>query len=250
MFSLSGTSALVTGGNRGIGRAVVRKLAQAGALVIVASRSSDASEATVKELEREGYSALGIALDVRSSSSVSKAFEGIRRHVPGPDILVNNAGINRRGSMLELTVEDWQEVLDTNLVGVFRCVQQAVPHMINRGWGRIVNIASQAGVVGVPRLAAYGASKAGLIHMTKVLALELAEVDITVNAVAPAYVVTDMTASQVADKAIRRQILASIPKDAFITPEDVAAAVVYLASQEARMVTGHTLLVDGGWVAQ
>ncbi|HBY92497.1 MAG: glucose 1-dehydrogenase [Ardenticatenaceae bacterium] len=250
MFDLSGKSAVVTGGSRGIGRAIAAALAQAGATVAVTSRRLEEAQRVAAELQQEGHAALGVALDVTSSDQVRAAFETVRQQIGGPDILVNNAGTNRRGTLFELADDDWHFVLDTNLVGAFRCAQEAARSMVPTGWGRIINIASQAGVVGAPRLAAYGASKAGLIQMTRVLALELAEQNITVNVVAPAYVVTDLTRKALEDATLRATVLASIPRGTFIQPSDVAAAVVYLASLEAGMVTGHTLLVDGGWTAR
>lgn len=229
-------TALVTGASRGIGRAVARALAEAGHRVVAAARD----EEKLKSLVEEGGAAAWVKLDLASAESIKAAFTEA-----GPvDILVNNAGITKDGLAMRMKREDWETVLATNLTGAFLCIQEVLRGMMKQQWGRIINIASVVGESGNPGQANYVASKAGLIGLTKTLAQELGSRNITVNAVTPGFIETDMTA--VLKEEIRQKMLAGIPLGRFGKPEDVAAAVRYLASEEAGYVTGSVLRVNGG----
>jgi 2-deoxy-D-gluconate 3-dehydrogenase len=192
---------------------------------------------------------VAVAQDVRDVASTRAAVDRAAELLGGLDVLVNNAGVNVPLKAIDVTEESWDAVLDTDLKGVFFTSQAAERHM-RSGGGRIVNIASQNGVVAYPRRAAYCSAKAGVVNLTRLLALEWAPFGIRVNAVAPTFIETELTALTLSDPTLRGDVLSRIPLGHLGTPDDVAAAVVFLASDEARMVTGHTLLVDGGWVAR
>lgn len=244
-FGLTGKVALVTGASRGLGAGIADALMEAGATVAGTSRDR-ASASRVSE--RLGTPAVG--MDVTDVASVR---EGVERVVSGLgrlDVLVNNAGVNIPQSIFDVDEESWDAVIDTNLKGSFFAAQAVARHMVERGeGGRIINVGSQAGVVGIEERSAYCASKGGTTLLTKVLAIELAPHGITVNTVAPTFIATELTRTTLEDPAWRERVLSRIPLGKIGEVEDVAAAVVYLASPAARMVTGHTLLVDGGWTA-
>ncbi len=249
-FDLSGKRALVTGGSRGIGRAIVLSLADAGADVAVTSRTGRAGDPVVREIEAKGRRGLSLLLEVRNLRSVRTCFDRLDEEWGNPDILVNNAGVNVPRGIFEVEEDDWDTVVDTDLKGLFFVSQAAARRMADAGrGGRIINIASTYGVVANRDRVTYSAAKGGVVNLTKSLALELAPYQITVNAIAPTFVETDLTREQLADEAFATMIRASIPLGEFAKPEDVAAAAVYLASPAASLVTGHTLLVDGGWTA-
>ncbi len=246
MFRLDGKRAFVTGASGGLGRAIAAALAERGARVAVGElpdRMPDA-EAVAKEL-----GGVAIAVDVRQVASVRQAVDAAARRLGGLEVLVNNAGVNIPQPALDVTEEAWDTVLDTNLKGAFFAAQAAGRHMRERG-GRIVNIASQNGVIAYPGRAAYCSAKAGMVNLTRLLAIEWAPQRILVNAVAPTFIETELTRLTLADPAVKSDILSRIPLGHLGVPDDVAAAVVFLASDEARMITGHTLLVDGGWTAR
>jgi len=246
MFRLDGKRAFITGAGRGLGRAIAAGLAERGARVAIGELPERLSDAESAARELGG---VAVPLDVRQIASAQTAIAQVLEALGGIDILVNNAGVNRPQDALDVTEEAWDAVLDTDLKGVFFTAQAAARQMRERG-GRIVNIASQNGVVGFPKRAAYCSAKAGVINLTRLLALEWAPYRILVNAVAPTFIETELTAVTLSDPALRDEILSRIPLGHLGTPDDVAAAVIFLASDEARMVTGHTLLVDGGWVAR
>ncbi len=234
-------TALVTGASQGIGRACAKALAAKGAMVIAGARQAEKLAALVEEIQAEGGRANAIALDVEDQASVDAMTAA---HGKSIDILVNNAGIARDGLAMRMRDEDWQRVIDTNLTGSFRCARALMRHMARKRWGRIINISSVVGLSGNPGQVNYSASKAGLVGMTKSLALELAGRSVTVNAVAPGFVDTAMT--KALDEASRSKILAQVPLGRMGTLEEVAAAVCFLASEEAGYVTGHVLNVSGG----
>jgi len=246
MFRLDGKRAFITGAGRGLGRAIAAGLAERGARVAIGELPERLSDAESAARELGG---VAVPLDVRQIASAQTAIAQVLEALGGIDILVNNAGVNRPQDALDVTEEAWDAVLDTDLKGVFFTAQAAARQMRQRG-GRIVNIASQNGIVGFPKRAAYCSAKAGVINLTRLLALEWAPYRILVNAVAPTFIETELTAVTLSDPALRDEILSRIPLGHLGTPDDVAAAVIFLASDEARMVTGHTLLVDGGWVAR
>ncbi len=249
-FDLFGKRALVTGGSRGIGRAIALALADAGADVAVTSRTGKAGDPVAQEIRQKGRRSLPLLLEVRHLVSVRTCFSRLDAEWQGLDILVNSAGTNVPRRIFEVEEEDWDTVVDTNLKGLFFVTQAAARRIVDAGTGgRIVNIASQYGVVGNVNRVSYCAAKGGVVNLTRALALELARHRITVNAVGPSFVETDLTRPMLADEGFAAEVLKSIPLGEYVTPTDVASAVVFLASPAAAMITGHTLLVDGGWTA-
>jgi 2-deoxy-D-gluconate 3-dehydrogenase len=249
---VDGKVALVTGAGSGIGQASAIALAQAGADVAVTELpgKEDLARETTKQIEATGRRALAVSLDVTRLPMIGDAVDQIVRQFGKIDILVNNAGINIPRLALEVTEEDWDRVMDVDLKGVF-FVAQAVGQksMVPTGGGKIINIASQNGVIGYFYRAAYCASKAGVVNLTRVLALEWAKYRINVNAIGPTFVETPLTRPMFENAEFKADVLSRIPLGRLGKPEDIAGAVVYLASPAADLVTGHTLLVDGGWTA-
>jgi len=243
MIDLSGRVALVTGASRGIGAAIARRLASQGARVVAAARAENARP-VAEEITRSGGQAEAITLDVTDASGTETALAGILERHARIDILVNNAGIARDQLLLRLKRDDWDAVLNTNLTAAFALTQAALKSMIRQRQGRIISISSVVGQCGNAGQANYAASKAGLIGFTKAVALEVASRGITANVVAPGLIETDMTQS-IAEKA-REQWESRIPLRRLGTPDDVAAAVCFLASDEASYITGQVLAVNGG----
>ncbi len=240
-----GKVALVTGGSRGIGRAICVALAEAGARIFVNySANSAAAEETVALCRQAGAEASSIGFDVGQSAAVDGGFETILQTAGKIDILVNNAGIAKDGLLMRFKDEDWQRVIDTNLSGAFYCCRAATRSMMKNRYGRIINISSVVGEMGNAGQAAYVASKAGLIGMTKSIARELASRNITVNAVAPGYIETDMTGAL--DEKKREELLKVVPLARIGSAADIAEAVRFLASDKASYITGQTLSVNGG----
>jgi NAD(P)-dependent dehydrogenase (short-subunit alcohol dehydrogenase family) len=249
-FDLEGTVALVTGASRGIGRDLARALAHAGANVAVGARSTADLEELAREIENEGGAAEPVELDVRSRDSVEAAVARTEQRFGKLDVLVNNAGLGTNHDALDATEEEWDALMDVNLKGLFLACQAAGRGMIDRGYGRIVNMSSQGGHVGLRRHAAYCASKGGVEQLTRVLALEWAPHGVTVNAVAPTFIRTPGTAERLDDPEFRDDVLQRIPVGRVGSPMDVAGAVVFLASSASSLVNGAVLDVDGGWTAQ
>ena len=245
-FRLDGRVAVVTGGSQGIGRAVSLALAEAGASVAVTNvRQKKADvDALCAEITAGGGTAKGYELDVTDTPSIPAVMDRIAAELGGLDILVNNAGVRSEKPSVELTEAEWDAVLGVNLKGTFFCAQAAARHMLERGHGRIVNVASQLAVAAAPERAAYVASKGGVVALTKVLALEWVKKGITVNAIGPGPTETPMTMRPDA-----APVSARPPLGRRLKPEEVAGAVVFLASPAGAAVNGHLLLVDGGWTA-
>ncbi|GAB4189571.1 MAG: 3-oxoacyl-[acyl-carrier-protein] reductase [Roseiflexaceae bacterium] len=238
--------ALVTGGSRGIGRAIAQALGAAGATVIVNYKSNaEAAEAVASAINAADGRAQAVQADVSDPADVERLFKSIQAEHGRLDILVNNAGITRDTLLLRMKEEDFDAVLDTNLRGVFLCTKAALRPMMKRG-GRIINITSVVGLMGNPGQANYAAAKAGLIGFTKSIAREMASRNITVNAVAPGYVETELT--DTLGEQVRTAILENIPLGRFGQPQDVANLVCFLASDAAAYITGQTITVDGGMV--
>ncbi len=239
--------AVVTGAGRGIGRAIATQFASEGARVAVVSRT-EANALTVAEEINAKHAGLakGYAVDAADHAAVQKLCEQIAADFSRVDILVNNAGITRDGLSMRMSPEDWDAVMETNLKGAFNFYQGVVRGMMKQRSGRIINIASVAGLMGNAGQANYAASKAGLIAFTKVVARELASRGVTSNAVAPGFITTDMT--EVLTQAIKDGVVKQIPLARFGQPEDIASAVAFLASAEAGYITGQVLTVDGGLV--
>lgn len=239
---------LVTGGTRGIGRFIAEHLGRHGARVVLTGRSPDDALSVAEELMAAGIDATGYALEVSSTESIEDLANRIDREIGGADVVVNNAGTNIPQRALDVSEEAWDTVQAANLKGTF-FVSQALA----RRWvagdtnGTIVNVASQAGLVAIDLRAAYCSSKAGVINLTRELALEWAEYGIRVNAVAPTFVLTPMTEPMFSEEGFRNKVLSMIPMGRVAQPHEVADAVLYLASEASAFVTGHTLVVDGGW---
>jgi 2-dehydro-3-deoxy-D-gluconate 5-dehydrogenase len=247
-FDLTGKAALVTGANTGIGQAIAVALAEAGADVSIAGRSEPAE--TLTRIRATGRKAINVKADLSSTEPLQRVVDETLIGLGRIDILVNNAGIIRRADLLDFSEEDWDAVTDTNLKTLFFLSQAAARHMVERGTGKIINIASLLTFQGGIRVPSYAAAKSGVGGVTKAMANELAVKGVQVNAIAPGYISTDNTAALRADETRNRQILERIPTGRWGKPEDIAGAALFLASPASDYVTGHILAVDGGWLAR
>ncbi|MDQ2668705.1 MAG: 3-oxoacyl-[acyl-carrier-protein] reductase [Gemmatimonadota bacterium] len=242
-MDLTGKVALVTGSTRGIGRAIAETLAEAGARVAVVGREQERAAAVAAEL---GGGAMGFGTDVSDPASVVALVEAVEAAFGQIDVLVNNAGLTRDNILFRIKDDDWDMVLDANLRGAFVAIRATARGMMKRRWGRIINIASIVGITGNKGQANYAASKAGLIGLTKSVAKELGSRNILVNAVAPGFIETDMTAAMTPEA--RAALSAQIPLDRLGKVQDIASVVAFLASEHASYITGQVLVVDGGMV--
>ncbi len=244
-MELTDKVAVVTGASRGIGRAIATELARLGATIVVNYAGNEAAANETKALvEGVGGKAVVMGFDVSDAAAVDKAFDDVKSQLGGCHILVNNAGISKDGLLLRFKDDDWNKTLQTNLFGAFACARAASKLMTKQRWGRIINISSVVGESGNAGQVAYAAAKAGMIGMTKTLAQELASRSITVNAVTPGFIETDMTGTLSDEQ--KKNILEEIPLKSIGNAQDVANAVAFLATDRARYVTGHVLSVNGG----
>src|ERR1700736_3889252 len=243
-MTLAGRVALVTGASQGIGRACALRLARAGASVALAARSQEKLNEVVSEIAAAGGKAAAFPMDVSEEEQIKAAFKAVLAQFGKIDILVNNAGITRDQLVVRMKRADWDSVLNTNLTSAYFCTQQAISSMLKQRWGRIINITSIFGQMGQAGQANYAASKAGLIGLTMAIAREVASRNITCNAVAPGFIETAMTSGLGDD--FKQNAVKMIPLGRVGSPEDVANAVVFLASEEASYISGHVLNVNGG----
>ncbi len=244
MFALGEKVAFITGASQGIGCATAEVLAEAGAKIVAASRQVEKLNALAARIQSAGGEALAVKMDVASEEEIKAAFARATERFGRVDILVNNAGIARDQLALRMKREDWDAVLQTNLTGAFLCAQQALRGMLRQQWGRIINITSVVAQTGNPGQANYISAKAGLIGLTRALAVEVASRHITVNAIAPGFIVTPMTAG-LPEKA-KADLIARIPLGRMGSDREIAYGVLFLASEEARYITGHVLDINGG----
>lgn len=252
MFNLTGKVAVVTGARRGMGKADALALSRQGATVVVADLNCAECEDVAEIIRKEGGEALALELDVSNKKQVDEVFDAVVEKYGRVDILVNNAGIYQSKPVLDISEEEWRRMIDIDLTGAFWCAQRASREMAKNKWGRIINIASisSGGVgVGVSGSVHYTSAKGGIIGMTEALAVDVASMGILVNAIAPGGIDTPMANPEGKSRKEMDAIMANVPLKRIGTPEEVAAAVVFLASDEASYITGTTLYVDGGWLA-
>ena len=250
MFQLTGKTAIVTGASRGIGEAIAKGFAEAGADAVLVSRNMAALEEVAKEIEKIGRKALPISADIGNLKEVEGIVERTLKVFPRIDILVNNAGISPVLKKAEETeLKEWEEIVRVNLTGTFLCCQAIGKVMIKQGGGKIINMISVGAVVAFPRQIGYCATKGGILQLTKVLAVEWARHNIQVNAIGPAYLETELTKKMRESKIISQDLLQRTPIGRFGKPEEIVGAALYLASGASSYMTGQTVFIDGGWLA-
>jgi NAD(P)-dependent dehydrogenase (short-subunit alcohol dehydrogenase family) len=251
LFRLDGRSALVTGGTRGLGRVMAEALAEAGASVCITSRSIDAARTAAEEIAAaSGARVEGIEAEVATADGVNRLVDVAHRDFGRVDILVNNAGVNIRGSAGELSESDWDTVVDTNLKGVFLLSRAFGPLMCEHRWGRVINLSSMLASIGLPGRAPYAASKAGVVGLTRVLALEWAACGVTVNAICPGPFATEMNRQLLEDPEKYAAFVQKLPVGRWGELHEIKGVVVFLASNASSFMTGAALAIDGGWTAQ
>ncbi len=250
-FRLDGKVVLITGGARGLGRTMAIALAEAGADVALAGRSRDTCEAAAQEIaDATGRTVRAFQADVTAGADVTRLAAEVTAACGSIDILVNNAGTNIRGTIAQLSEEDWDTVIDTNLKGPFLCSRAIGPQMVARGWGRVINLGSILSVIALPGRSPYASSKAGIVGLTRVLALEWAGSGVTCNAICPGPFATDMNRQLLNDPVAYQQFISQIPLGRWGELDEMAGPAVFLASDASSFVTGSSLFVDGGWTAR
>ncbi len=249
MFDLTGKTAFVTGGASGIGQAIAVALAMQGADVAIADLPNASFEETTSRIKGFNRRCLNVKMDVRDRDQREEGIAFAEKEFKGIDILVNNAGINRPAPGLEVTEENWDMTYDINVKAGFFIAQRIAPGMIEKGWGRVIFISSQSGLVGIPGQPVYCSAKGAIVQLVRTLGLEWAKYGVTVNSIAPTFIRTKLTEKRLEQKEFRDFVLGKIPGGKLAEVEDVAHAAVFLASTEAGMVNCHTLSVDGGWTA-
>ncbi len=250
-FRLDGKVALVTGGSRGLGRTMATALAEAGADVAITARTLPSCEETAAAIaEATGRRCKGFAAEVTSIQDVERLADDVEKAFGKVDVLVNNAGTNIRGQIDQLSEADWDSVIDTNLKGPFLCARAIGPRMVKRGWGRVINMGSTLSVIALPGRAPYASSKAGVLNLSRVLALEWAGTGVTVNTICPGPFATEMNRQLLDDPVKYKALMDLIPLGRWGEVEEIAGAVVFLASPASSFVTGSAVFVDGGWTAR
>ena len=254
MSTARGRVAIVTGAGRGIGAATASRLSHDGLAVAALDRNGDAAEETARTIEKAGGTVLAVTADISSSAQVNEAVDRVVAELGAPTVLVNNAGISRDSPFEEMTEEAWDAVMNVNLRGTFLMCQAVRSHLVHAHWGRIVNVSSMAGVMGTRNMANYAATKAGIEGFTRTLAIELGPEGITVNAVAPGYIVSDMTAESAARYGVKfeklqKVIAAQTPVRRVGQPEDIAHTVAFLVDEATGFITGQVIQVTGGMTA-
>lgn len=248
--SLDGRVAVITGSSKGLGKQMAIALAQEGAVVALVARSGDLLEKVKSEIESQGGEAHAFVADVREEAEVSRMAGLVREAAGAPDILINNAGINLRKPLHEFSLEEWHRVMETNLDSAFLCSRAFVPGMIEKKFGRVINIASTMAHVALAHRTAYCTSKFGLLGMTKALALELAPHGITANAISPGPFATEMNSVLIEDPVRNAQFISKIPVGRWGKVEEIGPLTVFLCSEASGFITGTDILIDGGWTAQ
>src|SRR3954471_3387868 len=250
-FRLDGKTALVTGGARGLGRTMATALAEAGADIAISGRSKDACTDAAKDIAAAtGRKVSAFAADVTVAADVDRLLADVTQACGGIDILINNAGTNIRGTLDQLSEADWDNVIDTNLKGPFLCTKAFAPAMLKKGWGRVINLASIMSVVALPGRTPYSSSKAGVLGLTRVWALEWAGKGVTCNTTCPGPFATDMNRQLLNDPTAYQQFVANIPMGRWGELHELTGAVVFLASDASSFMTGSSIFVDGGWTAR
>jgi len=249
-MKLKNKVAIITGSRRGIGFGIAEEMAKEGANIVISDIEQKDCEKACQKLKRYKTKTLAVKCDVSKKEEVDNLIQQTIKKFKRIDILVNNAGIVKFAPLLKKTEEDWDATIDINLKGVFLCTKAAAPYMVKQKSGKIISIASIAGFIGFDTISDYCASKGGIVTMTKEFALELAKYNINVNAIGPGVIKTKMTAPLLGDKKAKAGLLAQTPLGRFGMPKDIGKAAVYLASDDANFVTGHTLVVDGGWLSR